>query len=261
MKISHQLFLYLVFYTAACFGEHQDTLFITSIPKCGTHLLVKCVELLTKRTMRGKGNQLLAGKGLSEKGGFFHKHVPYSLNTSRIFKQHNVKVFFIFRDPRDRAVSRVHFIYDGGWQKQELYTQNPLRQLSFDDLLTYAIKEPGAISGLPLLEEYNAFLPWKDDPSCCAVRFEDLVGPHGGGSRKAQLRAIKKIARHLDPAFALDNSLINECAKNLFGGTPTFREGKIGAWKDVFKDEHKKLFKRLTKRLLVGLGYEKTTDW
>lgn len=270
IKITRQLFLYSIVHALGCIGYedagHRDTIFITSIPKCGTHLLEKCIELLTKRTNPFKHRSAakkcfeVVTKKTTEQIDFFQWHTPYSRWMSRIFKEHNVKVFFIYRDPRDKAVSRVYYIYDGQWEKRDM--DNPLRQLPFDKLLRRVISDlKSPVTQLPLLDEYGAFLSWIDDPSCCAVRFEDLVGPQGGGTRKAQVRAIKKIASHIDPALALDDLLINECVKNLFGGTPTFREGKIGAWKTSFKKRHKKLFKCKLGELLIKLKYEKNYNW
>jgi hypothetical protein len=36
---------------------------------------------------------------------------------------------------------------------------------------------------------------------------------------------------------------------------------KIGAWKEVFKEEHKEAFKKKLGRALITLGYEKTNNW
>jgi hypothetical protein len=41
----------------------------------------------------------------------------------------------------------------------------------------------------------------------------------------------------------------------------TFRSGRTGSWKELFTDEHKKLFKDVAGDLVVQLGYEKNNDW
>ena len=102
-------------------------------------------------------------------------------------------------------------------------------------------------------------MPWKNVPSICAVKFEDLVGPAGGGSTQRQHETINRIAHHLD--INLSSPIISLIAQELFGQSITFRQGKIGAWKEYFTQEHKDLFKKYAGQLLIDLGYEYDFDW
>jgi len=64
------------------------------------------------------------------------------------------------------------------------------------------------------------------------VRFEDLVGSKGGGSDEIQRNTIKAILE-FSGISKYDNE-IDKIQLSLFGGTHTFREGQINAWrKDV----------------------------
>jgi hypothetical protein len=47
---------------------------------------------------------------------------------------------------------------------------------------------------------------------------------------------------------------------NKSGGSH-IRSGKTGEWKELFKDEHKNLFKKLYPNALSRLGYEKEDNW
>lgn len=233
----------------------HTNLYVNSIPKCGTHLLTKCVCLLTRRplyeidgklTFKKWENILKRHKYQRE---FFATHVAYSPQAALTFKKNNYKHFLICRDPRDKVVSHVYWIYKGGWKQAQL--DNPLRKLPFKKVLEHVIRH--------VKRQYDKFLPWMRDPSCLSVRFENLIGPQGGGSRQAQMNEIRKVARH--GGIKLNPKLINYCADRLFGGSPTFREGKIGSWKKHFDKHDKALFKQATGSLLRDLGYETDDNW
>ena len=63
------------------------------------------------------------------------------------------------------------------------------------------------------------------------VRFEDLVGMAGGGDKELQLKSIAELA---DWA-GLSEFNLAQVADELFGGTHTFRRGKIGQWRSLDK--------------------------
>ncbi len=106
---------------------------------------------------------------------------------------------------------------------------------------------------------YNRFLPWRMCGNVCVVRFEDLVGPNGGGSAQAQRDSIRKIAQHIGIDLSEDD--ISDIMAKIFGKGLTFRRGKIGAWRSHFSENHKKLFKQVAGDLLFELDYEKNPDW
>ncbi len=69
-------------------------------------------------------------------------------------------------------------------------------------------------------------------------------------------------------------SLIEEIAAGLYGNDvnpfqkkdfahfrSTFHKGKIGVWKSVFTEEHKRVFKEKLGKALIALGYEKDDNW
>ena len=110
------------------------------------------------------------------------------------------------------------------------------------------------------------------DPNNLVCRYEDLVGIMGGGTQEAQLAELERIARFLRvPLSQVDLSII---ASQLYGDeinpfgkegfkhyTSTFQNGKIGAWKTAFNEEHKAAFKKKLGSALIELGYEKDDNW
>jgi len=226
---------------------------VNSVPKCGTHLLTKCIELLTDRPLRELDHNMVANDSLPQRTGneFFAHHVRYSKAASKVFRKHNYKTYLIYRDPRDRAISKVYWIQKGGWDNRLIKQKSPLINLPFDKLLTHVINR--------MDDEYGPFLPWMSEPNCCLVKFENLIGPQGGGSLVKQKQEVAKIASHIN--LPLNDALFNKVTSNIFGGSPTFREGRIGGWKKHFSEKHKQLFKQKAGRLLVYLGYEKDLNW
>jgi hypothetical protein len=92
------------------------------------------------------------------------------------------------------------------------------------------------------------------------VRFEDLVGDLGGGSKKAQYQLIKHLAGHL--RLTLRMSDIERIAEASYSSrSPTFRKGQMGTWKAELTAEHKEAFKNIAGDLLIDLGYEQDLSW
>ena len=100
-----------------------------------------------------------------------------------------------------------------------------------------------------------------DQKNVHVIRFEDLIGQAGGGSKEKQVYEIQKIAQHLDINLSIEQA--TDIAYRLFGGTFTFREGQIGSWKKYFTPEIKQVFKNTPGGLdlLIQLGYEKDNNW
>ena len=109
-------------------------------------------------------------------------------------------------------------------------------------------------------EFYRAFMPWIKFKNFLVIRFEDLIGPKGGGSLETQSATVKAIANYLD--ISLTDKKIQYVIDTLFGGGGSaFRMGQIGSWKTTFNQRQKEEFKKVAGQLLIDLGYEKDFDW
>jgi len=235
-----------------------------SIPKCGTYLLKKCIDLLgvlPNMRFNAVGASIkpaLFGRGMQKLYGhirFKEEYLPFLTG--------NTAIFLIYRDPRDQVVSGAYHILKHSYNHLHVFAHS----ISFDDLLSFLI-EGGqgwhnttreAIHRENVSDYYQLFLPWLSAPHVCGVRFEDLIGLHGGGDAGRQYETIKNIADHV--GMNVSQGRIDLVVKNLFGGTETFRKGLIGDWKNHFKEHHKQAFKKVAGQLLIDLGYEKDFDW
>ncbi|MBY6036296.1 sulfotransferase domain-containing protein [Fictibacillus nanhaiensis] len=109
-----------------------------------------------------------------------------------------------------------------------------------------------------ITEWYERFMRWSKDEGALVLKFEDLVG----SNRKNE---CERIIKYLMPNVKLQSdilSLINVMEENIKPeNSLTFRQGKVGCWRDEFDEELKRITKELCGPLLIDLGYETTNRW
>jgi hypothetical protein len=266
-----------------------------SIPKSGTNLLARLLTLLgfKKSSEVGIRSRLVAGpfsparkllrarsaekvtigvdfpqrishRWLARRlsripdGCFVSAHCVYSPELAELFAQAGMRVACILRDPRDVAVSHMHHIK----QRKEHFAHEAFLKLPSDHerlLLSIRGGELGGRWLQSLDQRYRQFLGWQQDEGAVMVKFEDLVGPRGGGSAEVQRRTVERVARHvgLEP----EERMMRTVEENIFGVGRTFRKGQIGGWRSEFSEEHARAAREVAGPLLVELGYEADPDW
>lgn len=268
------LFMSLFF----CFTlAHSETIYYVTMRKSGTHLLEKYLRLLlsandkaydhTTENIEKRYVRAIKHPGLN----IYWKHLCSDhLKKSRI--PENVKKIILIRDPRDVLISATHFIPRMPSGRKHLFVKK-WAQLEFEDKITSMITQTCPTEKLEkslhktfrekgiLLPCMNVFvgqfpiaLEYIEMPNTLLIRFEDIIGPQGGGSKEAQFEAMSKIADFI--GVPLDEEKYEKIAQDIFGGTHTFRSGQIGAWKEVFTDEQLELFYENYGDILEKLGYQ-----
>ena len=162
----------------------------------------------------------------------------------------------ILRDPRDVAVSQMHYIK----QLENHFAHEGYMALSSDrERLLVSIRggELGGRKLQSLEQRYRQFVRWERDGGAAVVKFEDLVGTKGGGSAEAQRLAVERVARQL----GVEEGTLDVVEEDLFGVGRTFRKGQIGGWREEFSAEHERTVKEVVGSLLVELGYEAAPNW
>lgn len=253
-----------------------------SIPKCGSHLLGKCITELTQRkgVSEGPDDIKLKRDGthytVTDRDFYYFTHLPsnqfwlhHLIPTpqyiDKLINHNNYAIFFIYRDPRDQVVSFMYHVRKIETKNKRPFYKPEVFQMSDDELLMALIKEcdihptKNHISCSGTRNLYNTYLTWMNVPGVYSLKFEDLIGPKGGGSARAQFNEIRNIALHI--GLSPDDILIEKVISRIFGNSSTFRAGKIGAWKTHFTDKHKEIFKDVAGQLLIDLGYEKDFLW
>ncbi len=240
-----------------------------SVPKAGSHLLARCLVLMGMVNSRQHAHYLHSQEHIArafsrlKPGEFLTAHLPYSEFVAQLVVQTASRMVLIIRDPRDVVVSHFYYVtYKDKHHRLRSYYQ----ALPSDDerLLTSirGIEPPPGREDLYLpniSQRFRGLLAWQKH-GAYLVRFEDLVGPQGGGDQEKQLEEIRNIARHI--GWPLTSSQVEEIAQRLFyTGSATFRKGTIGDWRNHFREIHKQAFKEVAGDLLVELGYEDSPNW
>ncbi|MBI5885683.1 MAG: sulfotransferase domain-containing protein [Deltaproteobacteria bacterium] len=233
---------------------------MNSIPKSGTNLLENALLnlpslrgglLRTLMTLPGISDEVIAARirGI-KKGQFIVAHLTANPGLLSLVHDEGIRSLLMVRDPRDIAVS--HFKYLTGMDLTHRF-HGYFASLPNDDARLMASID-GVVGAL------RDYADWLDDPGTLVVRFEDLIGPAGGGSQDRQLKAVGDIASHL--GIVISEKEIQEISLRIFSTkTPTFRSGRIGGWKKTFKPEHVKAFKDIAGDLILRYGYENDVNW
>ncbi|MGB7978475.1 MAG: hypothetical protein WCF19_04860 [Chlamydiales bacterium] len=251
-------------------------------PKTGTHLLIPVLTALTgKKVFWAKKYQeetklLAENKTLTEdpqdiyfssgrapwnrktmdqiwaknekNGTFLHLHAPFTVTLENYLLEHSCINFFIKRDPRDQIVSLLNH-----YKHIHLNDPSLASIVSDDEKLLLMIRKD-------LRRETLYFKGWVHSPACCTLDFSKLMGNHGGAATDLDaLGELKKIAAALKVDIS-DQDLYNVYKSN-FGKGYSFFKGKVGAWKEYFKEEHKTAVKEEIGDLLIELGYEQDFNW
>jgi len=248
----------------------QAKIALISIPKSGTHLVQKIITTLTNKVKDCFYDDIITvnpsfSNSLDYSTKYLRGHFIHTTENASFLDKNNYKAIFIIRDPRDMLISLVHFIYEypAAFPGISNLPFNHLLSLLIQDMsklhVNGCFKNNRVLSFKGISNFYNQYLPWINEPFVYTTTFEKLVGIKGGGSDEEQINELQSIARHI--GISISNEKIISLAKNLFGGSATFRKGQIGSWKKHFTQEHKKLFKKEAGQLLINLKYEKNLNW
>lgn len=173
--------------------------------------------------------------------------------------------YFIFRDPRDVAVSHVFYVTD--MEARHVHHAYYRSLPDFNARLSVSIlgrpdaetcPEPSRRVEFPnIAERFAPYLGWLDQSAVMKIHFEDLVHERVGTLNRISDHFLTHVPLQTPREVILESleSSINPSR------SPTFRSGKTGEWKKHFTEEHKKIFKDVAGDLLVRLGYEKDNNW
>jgi hypothetical protein len=263
--------------------------FINSLPKSGTNLLAKCLELLGYQKMSGFASSTVLHNKLKSKfrrylwspirhgyligidspveiarwaidrriaacreGTFLFGHVGYTVDLMDQLIRNGFSMLVMLRDPRAVLNSFVHYININ--TKHSLFTTFKKMNVEERFLSTLRGLSTPKITLQPLHIRCRALDPWVKSVQVLNVRFEDLIGEKGGSTQIAQRHTIERIAKHLEaPTFN-----IQKVIEELFGsGRGTFRKGKVDSWRT---ETPKKIIPIINKELediLAFWGYQK----
>jgi hypothetical protein len=254
-------------------------IFIVSFPKCGTHLVEQLISPLAypmpaDKPWAGTFNshswttqwiplkKTLRRIGYIRDGTYAKGHLGYKPEIENFLFGIGAAVIFVYRDPRDVAVSLTHHILNDGMHgANEWY-----KDLGFDGALLAVIQGLGIFAGV--MERWEYYAPWLDAEWVYSVKFEDLIADRVEQSKTILRYIVGHSANVRGFTATLEEEQLDEWSakmvenSNQTDKSPTFRVGKSGGWKEAFKDAHIVAFQHSDKNdWLVKLGYEEDSKW
>ena len=238
--------------SATVIGRRQALKMLSRGPRLGADVVIVGIELPAP-VRAAWVRRRLAGV---EPGQFSRGHVRFSEYFANLLADGGLRTIHVIRDPRDVAVSHAHYIM--ARPRHPFYRH--YRELGdWSSRLAFSITG-GPVPGVGFLTSlagrYRLMEGWARDPQVLQIRFEDLVGSAGDGDDESQRESIAQILRFVDREPT--EKTVGQTVETLFGGTSTFRKGRIGGWQEAFEPAHKELFRSLADDLLERWGY---TRW
>jgi sulfotransferase 6B1 len=259
---------------------------VNGMAKTGTHLVSSLLKNLPKMMFSGRHYSLVEFSpksnervtigqipsvdwvsfkrtlGAVNNGQFMTAHFPGLDEIFSILEELKYKTIVILRDPRDVVVSSAFFI-----TKLERHDLHNRFNSEFDDMPSRLLTCIRGLSrderglGMESIGHRIAMqLPWLRAPNTYVSRFEDLVGPRGGGTHTAQITEIMAIAHHINRTLT-EHQAKQVAERTWSTASPTFRKGTAGDWRNHFTEAHKAAFKEVAGKALIDLGYEHSFDW
>ena len=243
---------------------------VASVPKAGTHLLMRVLQLFPLLRSAGMAfgepdekPEMLQRIARLGRGQFITTHYPLN-DIQDIVDERGLRGVFLIRDPRDTCVSWYHYFLNETNHWCHDYFNHVLQDQASRLMAAITGLEGEPENDRPGLnsidQHFRNLLDYLHDPRFLKVRFEDVVGSAGGGDDRRQREVISSLADHL--GLKLRRRDVSHVMAHAFDrGAPTFRKGQIGSWRQEMLPEHKVAFKEIAGSLLVDLGYEASTDW
>lgn len=267
----------------------ESKVFVNSLPKSGTNLVSKCLDLMGYIQVGGIDASLVLRRSMKARvRRFFYKtdsiagyqvgidlpvrvsqklvtnilaravdrqyvtgHVGYGSDLLELIKSDGYRPLLILRDPRSVLNSFVHYV-----DSNEKHTLHLLfKDKSLGQKYQYALHgvQHGTVVLRPLLQRCLAMDAWLTDDQVHQLRFESLVGASGGGSREDQERALQKMAKFI----GANHVVITDIADKVFGpGRSTFRKGSISGWKEEMPPAVQEEATAVLGTILAEWGYE-----
>ena len=270
------------------YDEARPKWLLNGLPKSGLHLIALMVAPLADPptgkpwyrpdwwgdmhnvwSSRFKTPTEMRGQYLSlaslQPGQYLRSHAAYREDVYNFTDLCGVSHVFIYRDPRDVAISQLHHVLSPAPQLQHTCKPFYMLMADRDKALMAIIEGAGSLSGV--MERWEQFAPWLDCERVHCVKFEDAIADREKVARDILSYGVNRINDALTLNWRLDPHLFDDAVQEMVKTSKrtemstTFRKGKSGQWRDEFKPEHVKAFKATDNGWLVKLGYEANEDW
>lgn len=248
-------------------GSSYDTrppIFVNSLPKSGTHLLLQITQALPQVQYYGRFiatspsltqkvrsdkqlSQMIEGVLPNETLG---AHLHYSEAVASAMLRVKSLHLFIYRDPRDVLFSEINYLTRmNRWHRMHKHFRNLPNEASRLKLGLdgYDDRYPEANSRL------LPYAPWLNETNTLAIRYEDLSGP----SQREIIDQILTLWRSKTGATSTPDGLAASLVASISPEkSHTFHKGGSGRWKVGLTDEEIRTVNRRLSPALRSFGYD-----
>jgi hypothetical protein len=263
-------------------------IFINSIPKSGTNLVIRCLELLGMKERGHIGSAYLLGPNLRHKitrivsypfssgylvgiilkaemnrfyinrklkrvrnNEFVSGHVGYTDKLLNRILELDYKTIHIIRDPRAVIASQVPFILSTSRHPLNKMFNRIEKKQCYEKIFRGDSSKKFNLQSIKT--QYEAIKIWTESKETLIIKFEDLIGSSGGGSDEIQRETIADICNHI----GISTKNIDYVIENLFGSkSRTFRKGRIDSWKDEIPIELLAEIDKELESIIENFGYK-----
>lgn len=169
---------------------------------------------------------------------------------------------FIYRDLRDVAVSQAFHILNASDERLAHPAPEKYDREDFDALLLQVIEGHAGFPGL--VERWEAWAPWLDEDWTIPVTFENLREDPKRYAKNIFVAGMQRAGQNFGVDVDFDPHGVDVVTDTMVQFTrqdasPTFRKGKVGGWREHFKECHVEALKATGGYdWLYRLGYERT---
>ena len=224
---------------ARCFHGRYGIILV-SMPKAGTHLMLRILERATGRRGRRfkKGDDIAS---IDPRSALLYGHARYDQLSG--VDRRKWRVVVMIRDPRDVVLSMLDFLPRSGKPRlKETYAL--IAELPRDEQLIALIDGIGSCASIA--RHCNGWIEWAGQ-GALIVRYEDVLDGNG----------LDKISDHL----GIERRLIAEAKSAIAGNrtgaaASTLNKGEAWRWRSEMSGPVLDHFYRTAPNLLDYLGYE-----
>lgn len=272
-KIAYLIVILQMAITPLALCEQANPFFMISIPKSGTHLVLKLMSL-----MLGQEDRWIHPYFTDVDSFVFEDHPPIK----SISNQHVEDVMNMLYEAHITPFTHTNFsvpLLEFKKKHPEYVSILVIRDLR-DVLVSWAIfREPtfNVWLGPSTIKQRLHFILnnceqdkgfarfvmrsflWLGDKNLFVLRFEDIIGSRGKGCDELQKQTIINLANKLN--VSMDAQKLDYITSNLFGQDAssgkfsTFKSGQIGSYKEHFDEEITELFNQKFGLYQLLLGY------
>lgn len=225
----------------------RRTLYLMSIPKAGTHMLIRLLGLMGLD--RSPDRAPLPGTWCTPVG--YEYHAPcrelladdwfYPVGKQLLFRS---PAIFVYRHPLDIVVSERDWFV-----KPEHAFSGYLNCFGRAEQLERLIADQSVMGNIR--DRINRYSGWMHFENVIPVSYEELVGEAGGGSDSEQQASIWSLQLKLHIPGSPEKFGASLYDRN----SATFSKGRIGRHADSFSTRHYELLGSLPQDFMQALGY------